>query len=301
MKPTNNEIRIVQFIHPGLEHRPSRKILKTGIYPWNYSGHHRKFMRAHGAYVDNNEVVKEDWVYLWGEWEPTSKVSAIKPANHAGDFPEFLHEPIFFPKNYPPYSIPKKDPKLYHRQNTDPFIFGNHFIYSLCKQDRYNVLRTLAPGSIVLFGSSRDIKTRDPYFALDTVLVVKNAIRYVPDSHKTTISNVIPSHYDKIMGFEDWNDQNPKNLYHGVNFEERSDFAGMYSFVPCRTETEGQYGFERVKIRNSDLDFITNNLSQGIKNFNSTLKKNTEVWKTICKIIESQKCLRGVYFTYAVQ
>lgn len=303
MKPTNKEIRIVQFIHPGPEHRPSKKNLKSGVYPWNYSGHRRKYMKALGAYVDDDGAVKEDTVYFWGEWEPWSNVNVILPENHIGDFPWFLHEPFFYlsPQAYPPYSVLGKDPRRYHRQNTDPFVFGDHFIYSLCKQDHYNVLRTLAPGSIILFGSPRDIKTCDPYFALDTVFVVGDSVSYIPDEFEKKLMDVVPVHYDKIMGFKDWNDHNEKVLYQGVNFEDRDKYGGMYSFVPCRTETDGLHGFERVKLRNTDLSFITSNLSQGIKTTNSTLEKNAEVWQTICKIIESQKCLRGVYFTYAVR
>lgn len=300
MTPTNKEIRIVQFVHPGPEHRPSRKIQKAGVYPWNYLGHRRKYMKALGAYVDDDGAIKEDTVYFWGEWEPWSNVNAILPENHIGDFPWFLHEPFFYssPQAYPPYSVLGKDPRRYHRQNTDPFVFGDHFIYSLCKQDHYNVLRTLAPGSIILFGSPRNIKTCDPYFALDTVLVVGNSIEYVPEMPESSIGSAMPAHYNKIMGFKDWHDSKSKFFYQGVNFDEKSAYGGMFSFVPCSIGNHGKQGFERIKLCALDLDFISSNLSQGIKSTVSTLEQNIAAWQKICSIVKVQGCMKGVHFDY---
>lgn len=109
MNSRNKSIKIVQFIHPGGEHRPLKRDIKAGksIYPWNYGGHHRKFMKVDGVYVDANEERQSDELYFWGEWEPWSKVTPIVPANHTGDHPWYLHEPFYDtnPTVYPPYIV----------------------------------------------------------------------------------------------------------------------------------------------------------------------------------------------------
>lgn len=40
--------------------------------------------------------------------------------------------------------------------NTDPFVFGENFYYTNCKQQRfYRILRTLNNGSIIIYGSEK--------------------------------------------------------------------------------------------------------------------------------------------------
>lgn len=297
-----SQVRIVQFIHPGPEHYPSKKDVEAGdnVFSWNYKSHKRKFMKASGTCVDDKGNQVENGLYFWGEWEPTSRITSIKWNNLSGDYPLFLHEPFFDTAlhNYPPFHLPDKDQDKYHRQNTDPFVFGDHFLYSICKQDSYKVLRTLAPGSIILFGSLLGKKEKHPYFALDTVLVVGNAFQYKPCEYEKTLSGIIPPHYDKIMGFKDWDDSKEKYLYQGVNLSEKDAFRGMYSFVPCKLGKDGEHGFERIKL--SGLDFIADNLSQGLKATDSTFDYNIECWNQICEIVRSQGCHLGVHFDFDV-
>ncbi len=53
------------------------------------------------------------------------------------------------------------------RQNTDPLVFGDHFLYSNCRQRQNGKMRDLAHGSLVLFGSKLGGQ-----FVLDTLFVV---------------------------------------------------------------------------------------------------------------------------------
>ena len=65
---------------------------------------------------------------------------------------------------------PKRDTLKRCRQNTDPFVFHEQFLYRCCKQTTkkgQTQLAHLLPGSIVLFGSCVN-----DLFAIDTVFVV---------------------------------------------------------------------------------------------------------------------------------
>ena len=61
------------------------------------------------------------------------------------------------------------------RQNTDPWVFGNSFLYSNCKQltprGNPSALQGLSRGSLVLFGSSTGGR-----FVIDTVFVVAEGV-----------------------------------------------------------------------------------------------------------------------------
>ena len=64
-------------------------------------------------------------------------------------------------------------------QNTDPMVFGDAFIYSNCVQPAFRSLRSLSPGSIILFGRYGG-DGRAHSFSLDTCLVVDQVRRLAP-------------------------------------------------------------------------------------------------------------------------
>lgn len=128
--------------------------------PWNTAGsHRRKFivspgtLQASDGYTENTEVV------FWGEWEPPSSVVRRWPKSR--DLPRVLHRPCV------------AEPPPGPRQNTDPWVFGEAFLYSNCKQLNPRPWRTpsalqrLDVGSIILFGSASHER-----FLLDTLFVV---------------------------------------------------------------------------------------------------------------------------------
>jgi hypothetical protein len=86
-------IRIVQFLHPGLEHGADGWNGRLGWKDWNRSNHKRKFLVADGAWTRNPQKPPTGGtITFWGEWEPQSQVRRFvrsgKPFR-----PEHLHLP----------------------------------------------------------------------------------------------------------------------------------------------------------------------------------------------------------------
>jgi hypothetical protein len=145
----------VHFPHPGDEHNPGN----VRRQPWNTGNHRRKFLRSDGRYVAEDGSLYDASLVFWGEWEaPSYIVDCWLPE---GRLPRFLHEPVW-----------ERPTTSGHRQNTDPWVFGDCFRYSNCKQlDQQlnpSALQRLTRGSIVLFGSTVDLKSR-PRFVIDTL------------------------------------------------------------------------------------------------------------------------------------
>lgn len=120
--------------------------------------------------------------------------------------------------------------------NTDPLVFGDHFVYSNCRQRRQPNLRYLTEGSLILFGSA----TRDggkPGFALDTVLVVGHRAGrrddYTPASAgeiacRPIVRGVV---LDPLRSDSNWWGLQ-LTLYRGRTYLEAPQ--GPFSFVPCK-------------------------------------------------------------------
>jgi hypothetical protein len=144
----------VHFPHPGREHKPGRQSFQL----WNTTAKHcRKFMRSPGRYVAAGGLLVEASLAFWGEWEAPSFV--LKRWSEKGELPRSLQEPVW---EHPKFSGP--------RQNTDPWVFGDCFRYSDCKQAAQKSLQTLPSGSVILFGSTLGLKSETgPRFVLDTV------------------------------------------------------------------------------------------------------------------------------------
>lgn len=315
------QVLIVQFTHPGGEHAVSRKELTNGIKEWNYGPHRRKFMKAVGQYVMKDGALspKQDLLF-WGEWEPTSKIHPI--SNIFGVVPKYVHEP-FLPKGpsgliLPPFNNGKfvtrkgiKEPLC--RQNTDPFVFGDYFLYSVCKQRKkkrnstlseFTKLGELEKGSIILFGSTISKKHGGPYFVLDTVLVVDDYKAYHSKNAPYSLSGFVPNDYCDLMGFVHWDPGNDHICYKGSTVDK--PINGMFSFVPCKPCSSGEVGFPRVVLTKADMTIISDNLISD--NLNAAPKFSdvtnitlTSCWKQICNIVKQQGFELGVNFEYQYQ
>ncbi len=137
---------------------------------WNRGPHRRKFLLADGTYLLKG-VRREGRVAFWGEWEPPSRVLARHPAD--GDLPRFVHEPIL--------ECPASFQGL---KNTDPYVFGDRFLYTGCQQHTNQgtsetQLRRLTRGSVILFGSCLGLSR----FVIDTVLVVADHVDHSFEDH----------------------------------------------------------------------------------------------------------------------
>ncbi len=150
---------VVQFIHPGGEHGPDPET--PWLKRWNTGNHKRKFMRSSGRWLGDDRP-RDGELLFWGEWEPPSEVETLQ--QWSPGYPKYLHYPFLEART-----------AFVNHQNTDPFVFGDQFLYTGCQQWRgkprgYPVqLRFLLPGSVILFGSASAGR-----FLLDTALVVRD-------------------------------------------------------------------------------------------------------------------------------
>ena len=230
----------VQFSHPGSEHEPD----PGGGKAWNThdSSHARKFMEFLGRWVDADGSRRSGRLRAWGEWEAESRlVRELRRPDGDWLHPRFLWEPFF---------VSKSDHRRLH--NTDPFIFGERFLYSNCGQPRKPGLRALGRGSVVAFGSGRKI-AGERRWMLDTVLVVADSVEYDADTARLALADVVPEAFLEVTaGPIADNEEATFRLYRGATPDDPVD--GMYSFFPAR-EAEGDSGFPRPVIELPDEYF----------------------------------------------
>jgi hypothetical protein len=229
---------IVQFFHPGSEHGYDSFCQQSYYKEWNHEEHKRKYIINSGSYVENNK--KHDGTLLfWCEWEPTSLVENLyQPMNTSiyDVYPKYLHFP-FLP--------PMEKIKLFQDggyQNTDPFIFGEKFKYSICRQDSCPGLKELEDGSLIIFGSRVNFR-----FVIDTVFVVKGSKPYY-SALDNNIKDMGP-YLDIVLKMsckeaENKNHMIKRILYTGATFDD--DFKGIYSFVPAMKYEGKKQGFPRI-------------------------------------------------------
>jgi len=227
----DDQLCFVQFPHPGPEHQPDAE----GFKDWNRGTHKRKFLKSYGHYVDNNKQIDDDIVF-WGEWEPQSCVVKYYQTPKA-DYPKYLNKPY--------YETPNDRLKC---QNTDPFVFGESFYYTGCRQYRKGKptqLRHLNRGSLVLFGSS--VRS---HFVLDTVFVVADYIDHAKSNWKSVLDGRISTTYRSVT-IEPWyNEDRPESQIHRlyIGATVHNPLNGMFSFFPCQQFNKIGNGFARPEI-----------------------------------------------------
>ena len=177
----------VQFPHPGHEHGS-----KSGRV-WNTVNrdHRRKFMQFRGKWIDEDGITHTDDLRAWGEWEPESKL-ILEFNRKDGDtrHPSYL---------WKPYWIRKDNYRLLH--NTDPFIFGDCFLYSNCGQSAVSKqgLKQLGEGSVIVFGSGKKIDGQRKW-VLDTVFVVRDSCWYDPLNPRKMLEGKVPDEFLEVIG-----------------------------------------------------------------------------------------------------
>jgi hypothetical protein len=287
---------IVQFIHPQWEHKYDSFYKDKKYYKeWHDGAHCRKFVINKGSYVDNNIKHDDSTLLFWCEWEPTSLVEKLEQPKSVllnEVYPKYLHTP-FLP------SLEKiKEYQKRGYQNTDPFVFGKYFKYSICKQDHYPCMKNLERGSLILFGSC--VKSR---FVIDTVFVVKDKIPYI-----TPVTEEIefPNNYIESNIFSEIvlkmrckekikEEQKTRILYIGASYDDTNESINkMYSFVPSIKYEGKKIGFPRLYLPNIDKinnyfskwtkakKIISNNLKQGLlHNDNININEIEYLWNII--------------------
>jgi len=260
----------VQLPHPGSEHRPTGPVME-----WNRGPHARKFLKASGRYVDGG-AVRTGVFTFWGEWEPQSGIIETY-AHHGRSGPRWLHDPY--------WEVPRHRRLL---QNTDPLVFGEYFRYSNCRQTRNAKLRSLPPGSVILFGSRIG-----PEFVLDTVFVVgadgQDYIRgesehvACPDWIQAVVFEPLRSSHERPT--------ETFRLYRGRTYEEAPQRA--FSFVPCRPHEVGHAAFSRPAIH-LDRRWLEPNLAMGAKATPATDAELLALWEEVAQQVAAAGLSLGI-------
>lgn len=284
---TNQTLQIVQFVHPGFEyHRQEhvgRRSRHSGVMAWKpgRSAHDRKFMLTQGSLFDLEAEKDHQSVPLgfWGEWEGPSIFWKVESPGKP--FPRVVHAP-FRPASHPTEPV----------QNTDPMVFGDAFIYSNCLQPTYRSLRTLSPGSVVLFGRYARTDGR-PSFSLDTCLVVDRVQALAPipldaDSYGMDLLEdavLCPLHSE---GAED-----DLSVYSGRR--RSADAPGPFSFFPALIMHSSPPLFARPELHPTGAlqGVISPGNMQGIKVTAHLSVTDREVWTEVARQVSQQDCGLG--------
>jgi hypothetical protein len=243
---------------------------------WNRRAHARKFLRAHGTYIAAGEPRTGTFTF-WGEWEPQSRVLETFQNGGRG-YPQWLQEPF--------WRVPRHPQLL---QNTDPLVFGDHFLYSNCRQGRNRKLRELAPGSLVVFGSKYQGE-----FLMDTVLVAGD---FAQGFTATAAGEIRCEDWIRAVVFEPLRVSAKRGehfrLYRGRSYPEAP--AGPFSFVPCRPyRGRGTSAFARPALR-LPRRWIEPNLAMGAKATPASPADIRELWNEIVgQVVDNAGLALGV-------
>ena len=216
----------IQCSHPGREHVPDG----DGGKSWNKRNRsqRRKFMQFRGEWVEPEGERRTGDLAAWGEWEPESDlIRELQQPDGDAQYPRYL---------WRPYYILKADYLGLH--NTDPFIFGERFLYSNCGQGSKPGLKHLGDGSVIAFGSGRIIDGVRRW-TLDTVLVVKDSVDYPAPELVAALDQGLPEAFLVATGGLL---TASGRLYRGATPDDPVD--GMFSFFPAIT-AGGDTGFPR--------------------------------------------------------
>ncbi len=283
----------VHFPHPGSEHNPGRVARQA----WNTNPkHRRKFLRNPGRYVASDGSPTNALLAFWAEWEAPSYVIQRWPAKD--DLPRYLQEPRW------------ERPKIQgsFRQNTDPWVFGDCFRYSNCHQLNQSGLQNLAPGSVILFGSTLGLASdTGPRFVLDTLFVVgEQRERFTPTNPPKTDEVFRVSTIEPLATGGDpgacgasgiCGDANAWfTLYSGATYE--APINGMYSFVPCRRVDRENFRFARPAL-SLPAEIVNPWSWQSPKGAGRPLPVDEirGLWAIVRDQVLAASCLPGVHFS----
>lgn len=204
-------------------------------------------MEMSGGWIDEDDGAGTGDLWAWGEWEAESDL--LRELDQLGDrgFPRYLWHPYYVKRQHGYRGL----------HNTDPFVFGERFLYSNCHQRWKPRLRTLQRGSVIAFGSKKGD------WVLDTVLVVAGCVEYVADEAPFVLADRTPGAFLDVTGGPlAANDTGASfRLYWGATPNDPVD--GMFSFFPA-VRAGGDVGFKRPSIELPEWCF-TETLRMGAK------------------------------------
>jgi hypothetical protein len=272
---------VVQFMHPGHEHR----VDKNGWTAWNLKDHRRKYMVTRGQHLDKSMQPSFSEQYFWGEWEGPSR-SIFNWESNDKSLPNHLVVPEFPGSAMPVQGL----------QNTDPYVFGDAFKYTLCKQVNKNgsrsLLTRLLPGTLVLFGSRVNQQ-----FVLDTAFVIgENTLNHSMADWTTVLKDCSAAYRSMTLEPTYWDRNTSKSVpftyYEGAGFQ--SQINSTFSFAPCIPATNVPQQFARPAIHLPGI--ISNEL---MMNFKATQMSHADIsywWKEVVSQVFANKLSLGVRF-----
>jgi len=277
----------VQFHHPGREQRPgpgggqawNRRAAEDGCASTEACGpgHARKFMQLRGEWIDENDSTGNGLLWAWGEWEAESEL--IRELKQLGDpgFPRYL---------WHPYYVRRHGYRGLH--NTDPFMFGERFLYSNCHQRWKPKLRDLERGSVIAIGSKRGD------WVLDTVFVVSDSVEYTAGETRFDLAGLAPEAFLDVTGGPLAANEAGASfrLYWGATPSDPVD--GMFSFFPA-VQAGGDVGFKRPSVELPE-QFFTKTLGMGAKSTPGlTTDALRELWESLVAQVRNADLLLGTH------
>jgi hypothetical protein len=271
-------MRVVQFIHPGFEYSFSTS--SRGVMPWKDGNaiHNRKFLLTSGSlfeWPDRRDHLDVPLVF-WGEWEGPSVYWRVD--SRGKPLPSYLHAP-FRPERWPEVSV----------QNTDPMVFGDAFVYSNCLQPAFRSLRSLPPGSIVLFGRySRERGVHS--FGLDTCLVIDD-VETLPPGGDGWGDEIVSDAVLRPLASEGAVD--PLTVYFG-----RPGPEPPFSFFPARRFDGAASMFARPTLAPTGAlaGVISTAKNQGIKGTSGLGEAGRDaIWAEVARQVSQQGCQLGYH------
>ena len=238
----------------------------------------RKFLLSAGRSLDSQEQARGKPLVFWGEWEAPSWVVERWPRE--GQLPRALQVPVW-----------ERPPTSNYRLNTDPWVFGEAFRYSNCKQltsyKNPSALQELTPGSVILFGS----KLRGE-FVLDTVFVVEEAECYAPHHPPETDEAFRVCTIESLT--TDGSGEYRFTLYRGATFDK--PMKGMYSYVPCRDAARPDARFARPTVSLPGYINPASGQSPSGAKSRLTIEQAFQQWDSVREQVLLARCELGVSF-----
>jgi len=283
-------ILCVQLPHPGKQKPFSllngyRNVEGKNIREWNNDSpkHYRKFLKNNGEYINNisDPNSKNAELFFWGEWEGNSFFTPFESNKNMDHriLPNGYHEPF--------HSI-----KIRGNQNTDPYVYGEFFKYSICKQQ--GQMKKLDPNSLIIFGSVFPSLKK---FYIDTVFVIKDY--EISINVQATGGNGYSQVYieETLEQLEQYlgstRSVNDHKIYHSQTWWDNKEY---FSFVPCKLNHEGK-GFERLFIDLYDPEFNLSSYPSGKSFFGKCVYSSPEkLWRKIVEIAIKQDFMLGIQF-----
>lgn len=289
---------IIQFSHNGKELNMTSKksdkyrfeSLSSGYRFWNNEPNHkRKFMKHKGWYLENignkfSIIPQQAELFFWGEWEPQSRFELTgNPYSAKGGLPHAIHYPLFSNNSLGIH-------------NTDPFVFGESFYYTNCKQKRKGrgeEMLNLSRGSIILFGS----EINKSEFIIDTVFVVSNNetvkdYKNHIDDYPYILRQVTIELKEREL--QDWH-----TLYKGQMYDLNSSYAkniaSTFCFFPCKVNC-GNKGFERPIINWEDFNLQKPGAGTVLHTIKDIAEK--EFWNKLVEVLLREGYSLGVQLDY---